>query len=318
MRPFRFGVQAESARTPALLLETARRAEAAGFSTLLLRDHLVEGPFEHQLAPLTALGAVAAATTALRVGTLVLGNDMRHPAVLAKDVATLDVLSGGRVELGLGAGFLRREYELAGMPFDRAGERVSRLEESLRALKALFGDGPATFHGRHYTIDGLDAWPRPAQRPHPPLLVAAAGPRMLGIAGREADIVCLQGVTTTSGDMTDDPAGRSPETVAAQVERVRQAAAGRSAQPELSTNATIVLTNDERGAAERLASARGWTGTTADEVLAMPSLFIGSLDRVVERFHERRDAYGLSYYVLSDTAMDAAAPVVDRLVSSGR
>src|SRR5579864_4088960 len=118
MRPFRFGVIAEHAQTRDQLLETARRAEAAGCSTLLLRDHLVEGPFLHQLAPLTALAAVAAATTRLRVGTLVLANDFRHPAVLAKDLATLDVLSGGRLEPGLGAGFLRREYEAAGLRFD--------------------------------------------------------------------------------------------------------------------------------------------------------------------------------------------------------
>src|SRR5215472_16888186 len=229
MRPFRFGVLAEHAQTPDQLLDTARRAEAAGCSTLLIRDHLVEGPFLHQLAPLTALATVAAATTRLRVGTLVLANDFRHPAMLAKELAMLDVLSGGRVELGLGAGFLRREYEEAGLPFDRPADRVGRLEESLQVLKGLFGAGPLTHEGRHYRVSGLDSHPRPVQRPHPPLHVAAAQPRMLGIAGREADIVNLQGVSTAGGVVSEDPAGRSPAAVAGRVEHIRAAAGERGA-----------------------------------------------------------------------------------------
>jgi alkanesulfonate monooxygenase SsuD/methylene tetrahydromethanopterin reductase-like flavin-dependent oxidoreductase (luciferase family) len=154
MRPFRFGIIAENARTAESLLDTSRRAESAGYSTLLLRDHIVEGPFPHQLAPLTALAAVAMATTRLRIGTLVLANDFRHPSQLAKEIATLDVLSGGRVEPGLGAGFLRRDYEEAGLPLDPPGDRVGRLEESLQVLKGLFGEAPLTHRGRHYRFTG--------------------------------------------------------------------------------------------------------------------------------------------------------------------
>jgi len=167
-RPFRFGVLGEHARTPGALVGTARAAEAAGYVTFLLRDHLVAEPFGHQLAPLVALATVAAATTTLRVGTLVLANDFRHPAVLAKEVATLDVLSGGRFELGIGAGWLRDEYARAGLGFDRAGVRIDRLEEALRVLKDLLGGGPVTVEGDHYALAGLANFPRPAQRPRPP------------------------------------------------------------------------------------------------------------------------------------------------------
>jgi probable F420-dependent oxidoreductase len=314
MQPFRFGVMAEHAQTADRLLETARRAEAAGFSTLLLRDHLVEGPFPHQLAPLTALAAVAAATTRLRVGTLVLANDFRHPATLAKEVATLDVLSGGRVELGLGAGFLRREYDSAGIRFDGPGDRVGRLEESVQVLRGLFGAGPLTYSGRHYQVTGLDSYPKPVQRPHPPIHVAAAQPRMLGIAAREADIVNLQAVSTAGGVMTDDPSARSPEAVARQVERVREAAADRARALELSIVATVAVTDRPRLAAEDIARSRGW-GVPAEHVLAMPSFLLGPPDHLAELLHGRREAFGLSYYVISDRALDAAEPLMKALAA---
>jgi probable F420-dependent oxidoreductase len=309
MKPIRTGVMAEHAQMPALLLETARRAEAAGASTLLIRDHLVEGPFLHQLAPLTALAAVAAATTRLRVGTMVICNDFRHPAVLAKEAATLDVLSGGRLELGLGCGFLRREYDEAGMRFDAPGDRVGRLEESLQVLKGLFGPGPFTYEGRYHRLAGLDAYPKPVQRPHPPLHVAAAQPRMLGIAGREADIVNLQSVSTTGGVMTTGPDNRTRDATLAMIERVRAAAGPRFEQIELSVVVAPLVTDRPREAAEELARRRGW-GISAEEVLAMPSVVAGPPDRVVELLHERREAYGLSYFIFSD----AELPVLERMV----
>jgi probable F420-dependent oxidoreductase len=310
MRSFRFGVIAENAQTPERLLETALRAEAAGCSTFLLRDHLVEGPFLHQLAPLTALAAVAAATTRIRVGTMVLCNGLHHPSVLAKEVATLDVLSGGRVELGLGAGFLRRDFEEAGLRFDRPGDRVGSLEESLQVLQGLFGDQPLTYHGRHHRVNGLDSFPKPVQRPHPPFHVAAAQPRMLGIAGREADIVNLQTVSTSGGVMSDDPAGRTPGVVAGQVACVREAAGDRFSAMELSMVVAMVVTDRPREGAEELARRRGWAATP-EQVLAMPSVLVGPPDRIVELLHERRDAFGLSYYIFSDSALDAALPVME-------
>jgi probable F420-dependent oxidoreductase len=309
MRPFRFGVLAEHTQTPGELLETAHRAEAAGCSTLLIRDHLVEGPFAHQLAPLTALAAVAAATTRLRVGTLVLSNDFRNPAVLAKELATLDVLSGGRLEIGLGAGFLRRDYDAAGIRFDPPGDRVGRLEESLQVLRGLFGAAPLTHHGVHYRLDELDSFPKPVQRPHPPLHVAAARPRMLAIAGRQADIVNLQGVSTAGGVMSEDPAGRSPDAVARRIERIRAAASERFADIELSTVVTLAVTDRPRQAAEEMARVRGW-GVSAEQVLAMPAVLVGPPNHLAELLHERRRVFGLSYLILSDAALAAAGQLV--------
>src|SRR5213593_2376338 len=172
---FRFGLLGENVRSATELMETARRAEAAGFATFLLRDHFIDKPFGHQLAPLVALATVAAATETLRVGSLVICNDYRHPVLLAKEVATLDLLSGGRFELGLGAGFSQTEYEQAGIPYDRPGVRVDRLAEALRVFKGLFSAGPFTFAGRFYTVTGLNAFPKPVQQPHPPILVGAGG-----------------------------------------------------------------------------------------------------------------------------------------------
>jgi len=188
-RTFRFGVVGEGIRSGPELVATARRAEELGYDTLLLRDHFVAAPFGDQLAPMVALMAAAAATRTLRVGTLVLDNDYRHPVLLAKEAATLDLLSGGRFELGIGAGWARDEYERAGMAFDPPGIRVDRLEEAVRVLKGLFAGSALTFPGHHYSVTELQSFPMPAQRPHPPILIGAGSTRMLSIAGREADIV---------------------------------------------------------------------------------------------------------------------------------
>jgi probable F420-dependent oxidoreductase len=181
-RPFRFGVLGERIRSCDGLLAQARRAEALSYATLLLRDRFMREPFGDQLAPMVALAAAAGATRTLRVGTLVLDNDWRHPVLLAKEAATLDLLSGGRFELGIGAGWLGEEYRRAGMPFDAPGVRVGRFEESLRVLKGLLAGPAFTFAGAHYSVTGLEGFPRPVQRPRPPILVGAGSKRMLGIA----------------------------------------------------------------------------------------------------------------------------------------
>jgi probable F420-dependent oxidoreductase len=315
-RPFRFGVFGEAARSREALLETARRAEGSGYSTFLIRDHFVEEPFGDQLAPLTALATVAAATTRLRVGSLVLSNDYRHPVMLAKEIATLDVLSGGRVELGLGAGFSKAEYDAAGMPFDPPGVRVDRLEESLHVLKGLFGPGPLTFAGKHYVVTALDGFPKPVQRPHPPILIGASGKRMLAIAAREADIIGFQTVTTARGAMTDDPSNRLASTVGEKVERVRQVAGARFDEIELSMVMTVVVADDRRQAAERFVRERGWPGVSAEQVLEMPSIFIGSVEHVVDEVRARRDRYGISYYVVLDHTMPEVGPIVARLAGT--
>ncbi|MBO2462804.1 TIGR03621 family F420-dependent LLM class oxidoreductase [Actinomadura violacea] len=308
-RPFRFGVVGESIRSGAELLATARRAEDLGYSTLVLRDHFVAEPFGDQLAPMVALASAAAATSTLRVGTMVLCNDYRHPVMLAKEAATLDHLSGGRFELGLGAGWLREEYEAAGMPFDAAGARVGRLEESLRILRSLLSGDKTTFAGEHYRTDGLTVFPRPDRCP--PLVVGAGSRRMLGIAGRLADTVGILPRALPDGTISEEITERLPETIERKVGWVREAAAGRDV--ELSMMVTPTFGPDPRRAAAKVAVTRGWGTASAGLVLDMPSQFVGPPEHIAEQMLARRDRYGFTYYQVSDEGMDAFAPVITHL-----
>jgi probable F420-dependent oxidoreductase len=313
-RRFRFGVIGEDIRTSEQLVAEARRAEAIGYSTLLLRDHFVREPFGEQFAPMVALMAAAAATTSLRVGTMVIDNDYRHPVLLAKEAATLDVLSGGRFELGLGAGWLRDEYERAGLPFDPAGVRIDRLEESLQILKCLLSGSSATIQGKHYALDGLTTFPRPVQRPHPPILIGAGSRRMLGIAGRHADVVNIIPRALPNGTISEDLSERSTATIARKLEWVREAAGDRFDALELGVIASVALGEDARRTAERLAVERGWGAEASERVLEMPSVLVGPVDRVVDELLTRRERLGLSYYVVSNANLEAAtAPIVERL-----
>src|SRR5215510_3753756 len=312
-RPFRFGLLGENARSAKELVDTAHRAEEAGFATFLLRDHFIAEPFGHQLAPLAALATVAAGTTRLRVGTMVLCNDYRHPVLLAKEVATLDLLSDGRFELGLGAGFSRPEYEAAGLPYDPAGVRVDRLAEALQVLKGLFGATPCTFAGRFYTVTHLEAFPKPVQQPHPPLLVGAGGRRMLAIAAREANIIGLQTASLGTGRSTPDPSGLLAETISEKIGWVRHEAGPRFDHIELSILSSVVISERRRDAAERLTRERGWNGLAVERVLEMPSIFVGSVDKIVDEMRARRACYGISYYVVRDGSLETVAPIVGRL-----
>jgi probable F420-dependent oxidoreductase len=307
---------AENVHTRGEIVDLAQRAEATGYATILTRDHFVEEPFGPQLGPIGALAMAAAVTTTLRIGTMVVCNDYRHPVLLAQEVATLDLLSDGRFELGLGAGFHHEEYALAGIPFDRPGLRVDRLEESLAVLKGLLGDGPFTFAGRHYAIGGLSGFPRPVQRPHPPIHVAAFGPRMLGIAAREADMINLQSGSLAAGTAVDDPTARLPEAVGERIDTIRQAAGERFDQIELSAFMNLVPATDHRRAAEDLARTRGWTSVTPEQVLSMPAILVGDTDRVIEEMQMRRERFGLSYWLVSRELADAAEPLVARLAGT--
>ena len=212
-RRLRFGLISEQMRDVTRWLASAQRAEELGFSTFLLRDHFVADAFGPQFAPVPALMTIANRTTSLRIGSLVFDNDYRHPVLLAQEVATLDLLSGGRFELGIGAGWLRDEYEQAGMTFDAPGTRVSRLEESLHVIKGLLTSEPFTFTGEYYQIADLQAFPLPAQRPHPPILIGAGSKRMLEMAGREADIVNILPKALPVGAISEDPTERLAATI---------------------------------------------------------------------------------------------------------
>ena len=315
-RGFRFGVVNERVDPPEAWLKRVRRAEELGYATFLIRDHLVPDFFGDQLAPLPALTAAAAATTPLRVGTMVLANDYRHPAHLAKEAATVDLLSGGRLELGLGAGWLRREYAAAGIPFDPPGVRIDRLAEALRVLKGLFGEEPLDFVGDHYAIAGLDGFPKPRQRPHPPLLVGGGGKRILSLAGREADIVGILTTAVGSGVVVDDPRQQLSAAVAEKVGLVRQGAGERFSAVELSLMPTVVVTDDRRSSTERFIQERGWSGIAVEQVWDMPAVFIGSVDGIAEEMRRRREELGFSYFVVSDREMESVAPIVARLGGS--
>jgi probable F420-dependent oxidoreductase len=312
-RPFRFLAAFQAVVDGPTLAATARRAESMGFSALVIPDHLIE-----QLSPVVAMGVIAAATETLRIGTFVVNNDLRHPAVLAQDLASLDVVSGGRLEIGIGAGWNRVEYDAIGLPFEPVATRVGRLEESVTVLKGLFADGPFSFRGQHYRITDHDAQPKPLQRPHPPLMIGGGGRRTLTLAAREADIVGFA-PRILPGRKTDPRSF----TLAATEEKlawVREAAGPRFAALELNAYPSswpIVVTDDPRAEAGHVIDEmRSRTGIelTVEEVLGSPHLFIGSIDGLVAKFRELRERLGISSFVVGE--IDELAPVVERLAGT--
>lgn len=312
-RPFRFGIINEQMGDAASWVARARHAEALGYATFLLRDHFVTEPFGDQFAPFVALTAAACATTRLRVGTLVFDNDYRHPVILAKEAATLDLLSGGRLELGIGAGWLRAEYDAAGMVYDPNGVRVGRLAEALTVIKGLFGDGPLTFAGEHYRVTNLDSFPKPTQRPGPPILIGAGKRRMLQLAGQHADIVGFLTTSVASGAVHDDPTERLAASVEQKIAWVREGAGSRFEAIELSLIPSIIITDDRQGATAQLIREHGWAGISAEQVWTMPAVLIGTIPEIIEALQARRERYGFSYYVIADAQLDACAPLVSAL-----
>ncbi len=312
-RAFRFGVIDESSLTREEWIQKAQRVEQLGYSTFLIRDHFIQGDFNHQLAPVPALMAAADATKTLRVGSLVFSNDYRHPVMLAKEAATMDLLSDGRFELGIGAGWLASEYAQTGIPFDPPGIRVERLQEALHIIKGVFAEKPFTFTGQHYMITNLDSYPKPVQKPHPPLLIGAGSKRMLSIAAHEADIIGILPKALTNGTISEDPTERFAETIAQKVEWIRQAAGERFDEIELSMVVTLEITHNQEQKAEQLIRQRGWSSITARQVLEMPSLLIGSPDQIVEKLLAVRKKFFFSYFVVSDTCLETFAPIVRQL-----
>jgi len=257
--------------------------------------------------------AAADATISIRVGSCVFGNDFRHPAVLAKEAASLDVLSGGRLELGLGTGYSRGDYAQPGIPFDPPGVRVARLAEAIRIVKAAFGDQPVSFTGQYYEVRDLDLRPKPVQRPHPPLLVGGGSRRVLALAAREADIVGINVRTTAEGGF--DWGSLTPAATDRKVTWVREAARERFGRLELHTLAPFVaLTTEPRTAAEAMMPDWGVADRVGvNELLATPHALLGTEDQVVEGLRARRERYGISYVTVFQPAMEVFAPVVARL-----
>jgi probable F420-dependent oxidoreductase len=306
VRKFRFGIQSSVARSRAEWVEVARRAEAMGFDVLAVSDH-----FRPQLAPFAALGVAAASTERLRLATHVIDNDFRHPAVLAQEAATLDLLSDGRFELGLGAGWDRSDYDPTGIAFDEPAVRVGRLEESVRVIRGLFDGGPVSFEGKYYRVSGLEGHPRPVQRPGPPIFIGGARRRVLSIAARYADIV---GVHVVLGPQGVRSGNGTTLTEAATIERlgwVREASGDRWNALELQVQVYLVAL-DRPGAAVA-AEAREKLGIGADEVTSSLHVLAGSLDDVVERLEERRERFGISYVTTGWSNLDPMSQVIGRL-----
>ena len=308
-RPFRFGVQLSTAPSGEAWATLARRAEDLGYSSLFLPDH-----FGDQLAPVPAMQAAADATTSLRVGCLVFDNDYKHPVVLAKEIATIDVLSGGRVELGIGAGWMNSDYEQSGIQHDRAGVRIDRMEEGIAVLKGLFADGAYSFEGDHYRITGLDGQPKPVQRPHPPILIGGGAKRVLTIAGREADIVGVN-PSIVSGQVDADAARSGAADVTDQkLEWVRAAAGDRYTDIEINMLIfAAMLTDDPAGTKASMAPLFGLEPGDIDDY---PHAWIGSVESICDDLQKRRERWDVSYLVVQGDAMEAMAPVVERLAGS--
>ncbi len=309
-RPFRFGFTTGDVDEPVGIAEQARRAEEWGYSTLSLTDHL-----DGRLGPLVGLTAAATATSSLRVGSMVLANDYRHPAGLAQELATLDVVSNGRLEIGIGAGWMTTDYEQTGIELDRPGIRIERLAEAITVLDRCFADEPFDFAGRHYTITGLDSRPKPRQRPRPPLLVAGGSPRILALAARRADIVGIN--PSLRAGVIDERAGRSAtaEATDEKLAVVREAAGGRFDAIELQILVQMATITDDRHALA--AALAGGFGLSTEEALASPHALTGTVEECVAALQGWRERWGISYVTFgSFGAAEEMVPVVERLAGA--
>jgi probable F420-dependent oxidoreductase len=307
MKPFRFGINARDARSRAEWQDKARRIEALGYSTLLVPDHLAA-----MLSTIPAVVSAADATASLRIGTNVLNNDLRHPVLLAREAATIDLLTDGRLELGLGAGYVRAEYNQAGLRFDRGGVRVERLAESVTIIKGLLGGGEVTFAGEHYRVTGHKIYPLPVQRPHPPIIIGGNGLRLLALAAKEANTVNLTGITFTQGGTTHDMSGWKVAGIDERMRMVREAAGARFDRLELSAQIQrVIVTENRRGAAEEL--QKTWKQLTVEEILEAPFVLLGTVDEMVTALQARRDRWGISFFVTFEQYLETLAPVVARL-----
>jgi probable F420-dependent oxidoreductase len=308
MKPFRFGVSVWHVASRVELAEKARKVEALGYDTLSFPDHLNE-----RIAPIPALVTAADATKRLRVGTNVLNNDLRHPVLVAREAAAVDLLTDGRLLLGLGAGSIRSEYQEAGLRFEPGRVRIERLAEAVTVIKALLKGEEVNFAGRHYQVAGHTIAPLPVQKPHPSILIGGNGPRLLTLAAREADIVGFSGITFRNGGAAaPDLSAWRASGVDERVRLVREAAGDRYRHLELNGLVQrVVVTEDCRAADEELAAR--WPQLSADEILQSPYVLIGTVEQMVEALQARRERWGISYYVVHEPYLDDFAPVVARL-----
>ncbi len=305
-RRFRFAVELSEPLEGMSWLDSARWVEDAGYSTLFVPDHLDEGP-----GPIAAMAAAAAVTSTLHIGSLVLAADFRHPALLARELATIDQLCAGRLEMGIGAGWKTSDYLASGIPMDRPGVRVDRMIETVAVLRGLFGDGAFSFDGDHYRIAELDGSPMPHREGGPPLLIGGGAPRVLRYAGAHADIVGVN--PSIHSGVIDGEAARDAQAdrIDEKVGWVREGAGERFDDLELNAWLAVAeLTDDAAGTAELLAPA---FGATPADLLDSPMVAIGTHDEVTEQFERRRARWGYSYHVIPGPSAVAFSPLVREL-----
>jgi probable F420-dependent oxidoreductase len=318
-KPFRFGLQAYAPNSGKEWRELARKAEASGFSSFHLADHIIgPGPAlaatghpVQTVAAIPAMAVAAEATSTIKVGCRVLCVDYRNPVMLAKEVATLDFFSEGRLELGLGAGWLQGEYEAIGVPFDRAGVRIDRFEEVIALLRASFAEGELNIDTPHVHAVGFEAVPKPFTKSGPPIMIGGGAKRILTIAGREADIVSLN-FNNSSGKLGADGIGSSTAELTDQkIQWIKDGAGARFDQIEIEIAAYFtIVTPDGEGTRAKMAPMFGMT----PEVFAEhPNALIGSIDEICDRIVERRERFGISYVSFGASVIDAVIPVVERL-----
>lgn len=323
-RPFRFGLQSYAPASATEWRNQARRAEDLGFAVFTVADHVIgPGPAlqatghpVQTVAAIPAMAVAAEATTTIRIGSRVLCTDYRNPVMLIKELASLDFFSDGRLEIGLGAGWLENEYRAMGVPFERAGIRLDRLEETIALMRASFADGELHQSGDHVHAEGFEAVPKPAQKPSPPLMIGGGAPRVLAIAGREADIVSLN-FDNSSGRLGAAGVGSSTASATARkIDWVKAAAGDRwpAIELEIAAYFTVITTGD--GDDATIARMAGMFGMSPEEFAEHPHALIGSVESVVDQLVERRDRYGISYVTFGASAMEAVAPVVARLAGT--
>jgi probable F420-dependent oxidoreductase len=306
---FRFAVETHEPLDGRSWPDTARAMEAVGYSTLFVPDHFDEG-----LGPIAAMATAATATTTLRVGALVFDCDFRHPAVLARELATIDQLSEGRLEVGLGAGWKRLDYDRSGIPMDLPKVRVDRMIEHTKVLRGLFAEQPVTFHGEHYSITDLPGTPRPFRAGGPPILIGGGARRVLRFAGETADIVGVN-ASIHSGEIDTAAAHDAmPDRIDEKVAWVKQGAGARFDDLELNSWLAVAeVTDDSTAMAEMLA---GVFEADPKDVLATPLALFGSTPEIADRLRERRERWGYSYVVIPGDKASAFAPVVAELTGT--
>lgn len=321
-RPFRFGLQAFEASSADDWFATVRRAERLGYSTLFTSDHYF-GPgdiateMSHRpidVAPLTSIAMAAAITSTLRVGCRVFACDFHHPVVLAKELATLDMLSGGRLEVGLGAGWTAAEYDGLGIPMDSPGTRISRLAEYINLMRAHWNGDPINISGTHVNVHGFAGRPLPVQQPHPPIMIGGGAPRILRLAGREADIVSLNFNNSTGKLGAASVAGSGLDVTREKIGWVREGAGDRFDQIELEIGAYFVAVGDD--VASQMEPMAERYGVSTDELLSHPHGLFGSVAEICDTIVARREQLGISYVTIAQRNMDEFAPVVAALAGT--